>query len=407
MTIAVAWSFLGLCTIAAIVAGLSRNRVPVAASIVIGAALRVAFAALVSRGYTPADVAASFRKTGELFLRGQDPVHHLGREWNFLELMPLVHAIELRSGLPWVYAVKIAPILADLVLIWLVARFATRDGRTRALQYAVNPLSLLIVSLHGQVEPVTLALALSGVLLIRRGRPALGGVLLGAAVAAKTWPVVVLLAVLPLRDRAKTVQILAGSVIVPASCLLFGIVVLDFQPGTDIGHILSYGSLVDWWTWSALMIELGHREFVGYESPLGRLGTVLIAAGVGATLTLLRRSPPEVRVLGVLCGALAVTAGFGPQYLLWVLPLMVALSGPIRSLYMIASTGWAAIFYLSPLSNAPASLGYLRGLSWLVAALLAAALIEQIRLRPAAPTALQIPVASPAGGRGRTSDPAR
>lgn len=89
----------------------------------------------------------------------------------------------------------------------LVARFATRDERTRALQYAVNPLSLLVVALHGQVEPVALAFALGGILLIKSGRPVAGGVLLGVAVAARTWPVIILLAVLPLRDLPRLVRI--------------------------------------------------------------------------------------------------------------------------------------------------------------------------------------------------------
>lgn len=379
-TAELSWIFLAVCAVATVLAGLSRNRVPVAASVAIAAVLQIAFAALTSRRYTPGDVAVYFRRTGELLIQGKDPVHNLpGRQWNFLELMPAIHALELRSGLAWVYAVKIVPILCDLVLVVLVARIATRDGRTRAAQYAVNPLSLLVVGLHGQVEPVALALALGGMLLVRNDRPVVGGILLGAAVAAKTWPVVILLAVLPLRNLPRLVRIVLGSAVVPVCCLVLGVLFLDTAPFTDLRHMASYSSYVNLWTWSAALVNLGHKGMLGYASSLGPLGSALIAVGVATTLWLLRNRDTGVRVLGVLCAVLVCTSGFGPQYLLWVLPLMMALSGPVRTWYAVAAAGWAAIFYLSPFPNASINVYTLRGLSWLPATVLLLALIQLVR----------------------------
>jgi hypothetical protein len=378
------WIFLAVCAIGTVAATWSRNRIPVVGSMVIAGGLRIAFAALTSQSYTPHDVRSYFLTTAQLLLQGKDPVHDMaGRQWNFLELMPAIHAIELKTGLAWVYAVKIAPIAADLVLVWLVARFAGSDGRTRALQYAVNPLSLLVVSLHGQVEPIALALALTGVLLIKKGRPVLGGVFLGAAVAAKTWPVVILIAVLPLRNLPKLVRIIAGSAIVPVVCLLAGVLLLDTQLLPDLRHILGYSSFVSLWTWSGTYIALGHENQVGYGSDLGRPGTALVLVGVVVVLLLLRRREPEVRALAVLCAVLICSSGFGVQYLLWVLPLMMAISGPIRVGYVLGAGAWAAVFYLSPIPGAAAFAGFLRGMSWLPFGLLVAALIEQVRIRPA------------------------
>jgi hypothetical protein len=374
---AATWTILALCAGLTLAAGLSRNRVPLAVSVVVGAVLRITFAAITSQTFTPQDSRTYFRMTGELILQGRDPLHMPGRQWNFLDLMPFVHALELRSGLPWVYALKIAPIAADLVLVWLVAQFAPRDGRTRALQYAVNPLSLLVVSLHGQVEPVALAMALSGALLIRKNRPLLGGILLGGAVAAKTWPAVILLAVLPIRDLPRVARILAGSTVVPLLCLLSGVLFLDTQPIADLKYLASYSSFVFWWTWSGTLIELGHPQIAGYDSSISPVASSLIALGVIVTLILLRNRPPEARALGVLCAILICTAGFGTQYLLWPLPLMIALSGPSRNAYVIAASWWAAVFYVS-LAQAANTVSFLRGLSWLPAAMLLAILIEQV-----------------------------
>jgi Glycosyltransferase family 87 len=366
-----------------IAAGFSRNRVPVAASIAIAAVLRVVFALMTSsRTYVPPDVASYFRATAVAVLHGRDPLMVLpGREWNFLELMPYVHALELRSGLPWLLAVKIAPVSADVVLVWIVARLAGGNGRTRALQYAVNPLSLLVASLHGQVEPVALALALGGYLLLRKDRPVLAGLLLGAAVAAKTWPILILIAVLPLRQPRRAGKLLAGSAVVPVACLASGALFLHLYIPRALARLVSYAGYVRTWTWSGAYISLG-RNAAGYYSPLAGIGSVLVVAGVAAALWLLRHHPPDVRMLGVLAAFCVCTAGFGVQYLMWVLPLAIVLSDRWRLPYVIAAAGWAAIAYLAPFGPV-ATLQYLRGLSWLPAGLLLAIIVEQVRRPPA------------------------
>jgi hypothetical protein len=368
--------FLAACTAAMIGAGYTRNRVPVAASVVVAAALRIGFALLTSRHYTPHDTRAYFRATGELVLRGREPLQYIpGREWNFLELMPYIHAGELKTGLPWVFAVKIAPIAADVVLVWIVSRLAGADGRTRALQYAVNPLSLLVASLHGQVEPVALALALGGVLVLRTRRPFLAGVLLGAAVAAKTWPVLILVAVLPGRAPRRAARILAGAVVVPVLCLLSGALFLGTDIPHALGRVLSYSGYVQSWTWSAAL-WMWHPSVGGYNSSIKYVADGLTLAAVAVTLFLLRRRPPEARALGVLCAALVCTAGFGVQYLMWVLPLAMAISGIWRYGYVIAASAWAALAYLVPPAQFTRQV-----LSWLPAAMLVALIIEQVRVR--------------------------
>jgi hypothetical protein len=400
------WLFIACCAGAMVAAGYSRNRVPVAVSVVLAAVLRVVFALMTSTRFTPWDVGLYFKSTGEAVLHGHDPLMTLpGREWNFLELMPYVHALELKSGLPWVFAVKIAPIAADLVLVWIVSRLAGQQGRTRALQYAVNPLSLLVASLHGQVEPVALALALGGVLLLRRDRPVLAGILLGAAVAAKTWPIVILVAVLPIRQPRQAARIVAGSAVVPVACLASGVAFL----GTDVTHaisrLISYSGFVDNWTWSGTWMLLGHKG-IGYSSPFLRPAALLIVAGVATTLWLLRRRAPEARALGGLAAILICTAGFGTQYLFWVLPLTIAISARWRNQYVIAASAWAAIAYLNPFGTV-ATRDFLIGLSWLPAALLVAIIVEQLRSKPAD---LAGETGVPAGGLaagGRPADAVR
>ena len=373
---------LAVCSAAMIGVGIRRLRIPLWVSLVVAAAARVLFAAMTSRHYTPHDVASYFHSAGQLVLHRQDPLSHLpGREWNFLELMPYVFAAEIKSGLPWVYAAKIAPIAADVVLTWLVCRLAGADGRTRALQYALNPVSLLVVSLHGQVEPVALAFGLGGVLLAREERWFPAGLLVGAAIAAKTWPVLILLAIIPATRPRRAAELVGGAAVVPVAMLASGVMVLDTHPVSALGHIASYTSFVDNWGWAGTLVAAGRPGVTGYGSHVGHIGALLVYVAAGVALYLFRHRSPAERAMAALGAFLVVTAGFGAQYLLWPLPLMMAVAGPRRLLYTVTAACWCAVFYLAhwPHGN---SVMFLAGLSWLVITNVVQTLYSQLPARP-------------------------
>lgn len=350
MTSTLAWTLAGLSALAFTAAVARPLRPPVWASMVVALVLRVVFAAITSQKFTPVDVRVFFLETALLVGRGEDPVRHMPfRQWNFLPLMPYVQFLELKTGLPWVYAVKIVPIAADVMVVWLVSRLARSDGKSRALQYALNPISLFVAALHGQVEPVALALGLGGMLLAGRGRWFGGGLLLGAAVAAKTWPALLVLAVLPLadlrRDLRLAARLMAGTVAVPLAVLGSGMILLDSRP-SELAHVLTYTSYVGSWGWASFLQLSGMPGIVGTASRVGRLGSLLAAAAAVAVVVLLRRRDMQARGLAVLSAFLIVTAGFGVQYLMWPVPLLIAVGSWSRVPYVLSAGAYAAVTYL-------------------------------------------------------------
>ena len=80
----------------------------------------------------------------------------------------------------------------------------------------------------------------------------------------------------------------------------------------------------------------------------------------------------RARIVAVLCAALAVTAGWGPQYLLWPLPLLVALATPRRERYIAVATIMAALYYLPFFDSPIARQAFLAAASWPVIAALVA-----------------------------------
>jgi Glycosyltransferase family 87 len=359
--------------------GWRRIAVPVWASMGAAALLRVLFAGMTSREFTPNDVRVTFHTTGELVLQGKDPLSHLppGGGWNFLELMPYIHALEIKTGWPWVYADKIAPVVADVLVVWLVAQLVGSDGRTRALQYAINPLSLLVVGLHGQVEPVALAFGLGGILLAKHDRWLLAGVLLGAAVSAKTWPVLIAIAIFPITRPREALRLVEGIVVVPIAMLVSGIVFLDTHLVTAVKHIVSYSSYVDNWGWGGLVVTSGRTTAVGYNTTVGHIGSALAVVAVVIVLVVFRDRPMEVRAMVVLSAFLVATAGFGTQYLLWPLPLMFAVGGIPRIAYL---AHWPTLL----------EQGFLAGFSWLVIATLVWSIWDAY-VNPVAPATMTRP----------------
>ncbi|WP_345632483.1 glycosyltransferase 87 family protein [Rugosimonospora acidiphila] len=327
--------------------------VPLWAALLIALGARAVVAVLAS-GYTPQDVAECFRDAGNLVLAGRDPMTQLPRyEWNFLPVMPYVFAGEVRSGLPWPLAAKVAPIAADLVTTALLSRFrpaptAGGGGWSRSAQrggggwprfprtpgapgapllYALCPLAILISAVHGQVEPVALAMGTWALLLARRGAAGRTGLLAGLAIATKTWPVLLVLGMLRDTPVSRWWRLLASLAVAPLAALLTVRLFLHDSMRAALGVLVSYRSMFGWWGWSGMLHLLGLAG-TGYTGPgvaeFQRVGTVIVIAAMGAVL-LARWADGVALTAAVLLAFLAVTAGFGPQYLVWPVPCLILL----------------------------------------------------------------------------------
>ncbi|HST65018.1 MAG TPA: glycosyltransferase 87 family protein [Mycobacteriales bacterium] len=312
-------------------------------------ATRVVMVAL-ANGHTPRDVTRYFQLAGMLVAQGQDPLTRQPEfQWNFLPLMPYVFALEQQLGLSWEVAGKIAPVLADVAVTVLLGRLATGPDRLRVpLLYALCPVAVLVTGLHGQVEPVALALGLGGLLLARQHRVAGSGVLLGLAVATKTWPVLLVLG--PLREtpvrRWWRLALPLGAVLV---ALLLSIPAFLHDSLRAAVHVLvGYRSFTGVWGWTGLLNYFGVVGG-GYRGPgvdtVQHVGTVVTLVAVAAAVARFRRAGAVPLTAAVLLTFLVVTAGFGPQYLLWPLPFVLLLRRRTGLVFAVAASLYAAYAY--------------------------------------------------------------
>jgi uncharacterized membrane protein len=308
----------------------------------------------------------------------------------------------LPAALPVVVYFTISAVwlaLAWLVIVWAV--FRLRPTRPwDAVLVAASP--LVAVHVFTNFDALAVASATAAMLALARRRPVLAGVLLGVGGAAKFYPLLLLLPVLLIGLRRRTLgpamRVIGAAVLTWAAVNLP--VALAFTPGwseffelnrtrpadpDSLWFVVSYFS-----GWPGFDGELAAGEV---PTVLNAVVAVLFAACCVGIAVLARYAPRPPRLASlaflVVAAFLLVNKVWSPQYSLWLVPLAV-LALPRWRLLL----GWMA---LDALVWVPRMFYYLapeaRGLppDWFLGAVLArdavvlalVALVVRSVLRPA------------------------
>ncbi|MFC4114558.1 hypothetical protein [Nonomuraea zeae] len=396
----------GLVLVAGVVLALIAQwrdwRPPLIVAIAVGVVVRllIMYTSAIDT-WQPVDFMESFKPAGEAVLRGEDPVLASEGGWHFLPTIPYVYGILLWLGIPWEYAGRLVTVVADIVLIPLVAKLAGGPKASlRALQYALNPLAVLIACVHGQVEPVALVFGVAAFVVargpgapdragmttdviarVRHGvaayglatsarrvlgphgmlhrallpgpddraelrRGALAGLLMGLALCAKSWPIWLIpgmLLLLPnLRSRVAGL-FLTG--LVP----LFFLVTLPVFAGTSLEQIPAVIHTIQ--DIRPIVGEYGWTPwFTGGDwalrADLASFGTNLIYVSVVAVVLWWRRADPIDMTTAVLLVFMVMTPRLGAQYLLWFMPFLVARPTRFAWPAIVGVSLWAGYGYL-------------------------------------------------------------
>lgn len=337
-------------------------------ALAIGIVLRVAVWALATvNAWQPFDFADDFSAAASAVLHHQDPLL-TGRTggWHFLPTMAFVFAGELwfcyAAHLPWQLVGRLAPVVADILLIPLVGRLARDRGRLRSFQYACNPLSIMICAIHGQIEPEMLALGVAAFVLVqsRRDRLTAGrasgarapGILLGTSIAMGTWSLLLIPGLLKsLPGRVLRLRAAAWAVSVPAVVLL----TLPLTVGTPVSKLPSVVStlisaqpLVGDWGWTVIATH-GQQVF---SAALTRPGMLLLVAALLTVGFLWRHADPIDLTMALLITFLVFSPRFGDQYLMWPLPFLIARKTRFGTQAVLMAAAWVGLgeVYLGTMS---------------------------------------------------------
>ena len=291
----------------------------------------------------------SFRLSAEVLLRGGDvytDVSSVGRHpylpFYLYNLGGMLWLSKL-TGLPFVFTVKLLPVLADAAIAGLIYWGALCRGETPkaaaawAWVYALHPIALLVTAYHGQFDAIPILLMLLAWFGLKclRNWP-LSAVFMGLAILSKTWPVIFLPLLLwrftaGWRQRALYALI---AFLIPTAAVWAYVYFLQTDPQPMLQRALLHSGVAGYWGVTGGLALINRYS----DNALLELYTLFVANGrylLLATALFIfwqtRRQDSLNALTTLLVAILVVTPGMGLQWLLWLIAPAI-LAGDRRGL---------------------------------------------------------------------------
>jgi len=240
----------------------------------------------------------------------------------------LAHA----TGLPFPFWLRLPAILADAATVAAVAGLITRlppewrvDRPRAALAIlAAAPVLMAVSGFHGNTDPAMIFFVVLAVYLLDGlGMPLLAGLAFGMALNVKVVPLIfvpTLFLYLPSMWRRLQFFAAAGTVILAGS-----LPYVREDPQVIARNVLGYGSFYGYWGLARILSTTAPNSWLNqaFESK-GRVLALALVALAGLAMNVRARRAPLFLQCGLVAFLfLAISPGFGIQYLAWLAPWVV------------------------------------------------------------------------------------
>ena len=258
----------------------------------------------------------------------------------YLPWIGIADGLAAVTGLPFHGWIQLPSIAADLAIAWLVQSLLGRagaDDRTRlaaAALVALGPIFVAISGYHGQLDALATLAALGALAAWERGgerRALAAGLLIGLGATIKTFPLAMLLPLLPwARSRREALTLVAAAAAVLLAALAPFLLAhprdtLDSIENRGFPGLGGISMLVQPEIARAAIADVNPGAATAVTDFLLDAGGVLVAlllAALGAFLLWARPSPLRGAVI-VWLGLYALGLNFTLQYAIWLLPFLL------------------------------------------------------------------------------------
>lgn len=234
---------------------------------------------------------------------------------------------------PFVVWVKLLPVLVDVAITAVIFFVVTRLGKTvkdavlLSLFYALNPVAILVSAYHGQFDAIPLLLMLLSWAFYYFGqRLGFSALALGFAVLNKTWPVVMLpIMLIRLRRLREWILYTAVTLFIPFIFTIAYIVYFQSDPKPMLMRAFTHTGPIGYWGPTAVLAVLNKYTAVFqpvYDAIFTYRRWFLIGVGIIA-LWRTRDQGVLSALTTTILAVLAVSAGMGIQWLLWIVPFAI------------------------------------------------------------------------------------
>ena len=316
-------------------------------SILLGTAFLYGLCIVLFQSYTNFDL-QSYHQIGSLVLKGipiyPDPA--LSRHPYlpfFLYVEALFVLLSAQFHIPEAVLFKSFFALFHLISVYYFYQLARRNWKI-TLWYAINPISLLVITFHGQFDVIPVALLLFALSLLEQKKYTAVGIALSLAVTLKTWPV---LFIYPfLRRMPKKIWVLLF--LLPSFFLLLYPLIFAHSLGSSVQSLgsilfvlLRYQGVPTAWGGGYLLSLLTTNKWVYFMYKLIFVG--------GFVLFFLTQRKTRIidELLTLFLLFFVCTPGFGIQWLLWLVPFLLLSKKPFSLLFYVPLVLMLAVAYLS------------------------------------------------------------
>jgi len=264
------------------------------------------------------------------------------------------------TGIPFEPLPKLAGIAADAGIAVLLLRWwgnASTRGLRLGLFYALNPLTIIVAAVHGQIDSGAVFFLLAAAYTVRNDvTPRSGivaGALLGLAVVSKTWPIAFLpLFVLRLPSWRARIEVTALTLGVVGLALLAYSAIFWVAPQRAIEVIRDYEGVRGRWGVFVALHHLGNAGIPGairIHDLAVDWNRYLLVAALGVGVAAAWRAEIARGIAVALLTTMVVFYGWGYHWVMWPVPFLL-IGFPLRvsaAYYWVATATLVAEFFFN------------------------------------------------------------
>lgn len=274
----------------------------------------------------------SYLQVGELTLKGINiypdvaNLHHPYLPF-FLYIEALAFYLGKLGGLGGlgILVIKMINIFFDLGITYMVYLVSEKNLKKTFL-YAINPVTILITTLHGQFDVIPIFFLLLSIYLLNKKQELLSVLSFSFAIMTKSWP---LLFILILYKRLKNKKFIILSLFFPLISIIIYSLLFKISVFNIVKIIVYYQGLWGIWGLSGLLGRLG-RLGVFWQ----KLTTLIFLTCFFGYSYFNNKKNLIKEVLNLLFFFFVFTTNFSIQYFSWLMPFLI-LTKPKKTLKLI------------------------------------------------------------------------
>jgi len=218
--------------------------------------------------------------------------------------------------------IKIINIIFDLGILYLVYLLSKKNLKT-AFLYAINPVTILITTLHGQFDVIPIFFILLTIYLLQQKKELASILSFSFAVLTKTWPILFLI---PIARKIKNKKLLILIIVLPVIFSLIYVLLFKSSLISIIKTLTYYQGL--WGIWG-LFDLLGEQRIL-----FQKLTTLIFLVGFFAYSFFNNKKNLIKNILSLLLFFFVFTTNFSIQYFTWIIPFLILIK-PKNYLFLI------------------------------------------------------------------------